>query len=326
MTVLDYLSQRGIQVKKRGRLYFASSPFSQDTNWSFCVYTETDSFYDWSTGRAGNAYKLASLIENITYREAKEKYDRFDQPIRRGSSSLSRICDEGAKRDSTHPCEAVQCVGNAKERPRSLFDCTKYFVTESAAQERIIRYAASRGITRGYFAGKVVVGKDEGFEEKEALGFLHYDENEQPCGAKFRFIEEVDGRRFTARGKLGYYCPAVAPRAIFSASGSFRGGRLGIVEGEANANSLQEWLLDKGLGDIIISGGGVGKPPPVPKEFIHLPRFVIIDYDGDAKLYEERVKIYKHLDATPIKLILPKGEDINSLYIKNQMYLIENLL
>jgi hypothetical protein len=53
---------------------------------------------------------------------------------------------------------------------------------------------------------------------------------------------------------------------------------------------------------------------------------LIVDFDGNEKLYQERLRLYKDLGAEPIKLILPKGEDINSLFVKKQMYLIEHLL
>ena len=53
---------------------------------------------------------------------------------------------------------------------------------------------------------------------------------------------------------------------------------------------------------------------------------LIIDYDGNETLYEERFKLYAHLNPEPIRLILAKGEDINSLYNLNKMYVIENLL
>ncbi len=62
------------------------------------------------------------------------------------------------------------------------------------------------------------------------------------------------------------------------------------------------------------------------QEYRELKKKLIIDYDGNEELYQQRLKLYEGLGAEPIKLILPKGEDINSLYCKKQMWLIEHML
>ena len=66
--------------------------------------------------------------------------------------------------------------------------------------------------------------------------------------------------------------------------------------------------------------------PTIPKKYDAYERYVIIDYDNDEKLYKNRIETYENL-AKPIKMILPKGEDINSLYNSaSKKHLLFNLI
>jgi hypothetical protein len=98
-----------------------------------------------------------------------------------------------------------------------------------------------------------------------------------------------------------------------------------VVEGESNANSLWQYYQDIRKNCVIISFGGVGNlPTTLPSKYDNISdRRLIIDYDGDPELYSKRLEKYKHYDLKPITLLLPKGEDINSLYCKKQMNLIK---
>ena len=74
----------------------------------------------------------------------------------------------------------------------------------------------------------------------------------------------------------------------------------------------------------VVSYGGVAA---VPKELpFDMPTKIIIDFDGNEKLYEERLELYGHLRGVPIKMMLPKGEDLNSLWVKNKIQIVNKLI
>jgi len=158
------------------------------------------------------------------------------------------------------------------------------------------------------------------WKRNPAMMFIHKDESMRITGAKFRKITN-DGSRFSARGKLGFYILET------ECSESFYKKTVFLVESETSANSLWEFLKRKNRPAIVISTGGVSLvPDELPKAYKDLPKKLIIDYDGNETLYNDRLKLYSHLGAKPIKLILPKGEDINSLFNLNKIDLIEYLL
>jgi hypothetical protein len=96
-----------------------------------------------------------------------------------------------------------------------------------------------------------------------------------------------------------------------------------FTESETSSNSLFNYLksLNK-INFVVLCFGGVNSAPPIlPLKWgwCTKNRYILIDYDGNEKAYNERVNKLGHFDATDIKLALPKGEDINSLWMKDEM-------
>lgn len=291
ISIVDYLQKRGVETRKEGRFYLASSPFSKDTTWSFVVYP-TNTFYDWSTGFGGGITQLHSRFEGLTKEEAykdlktKENYDKA-QP---------------------------------KSYKKKEFKLERYVAQCSDDIKAIKEYAFSRGIIEGYQPSIFREKKNGQWQEVLAVGFVHVDKDLKPCGIKLRRITKEEPR-FSARGSLGFYVQESSGNVELEKEMVY------VVEGEANANSLARHLRKLSRKAFIISYGGVTRClGQMPEKLQKLSKKLIIDYDGNEELYQERLKIYKGLDAEPIKLILPKGEDLNSLFMKDKMYLIENLL
>lgn len=307
-SILDYLSVKGIELRKEGNKYFCSSPFSADSNWSFCVYPHTNSFFDWSNGFGGGIWLLMSRLENKTIYELKKQHNEYEA------------------------FKPYTKQHNEKQVSKTAFDYTRYINTNAEECKKIKEYAETRCLEEGsYFCGVFFTRSGtSGLQEighswirNPAVAFLHVDKDLKPCGIKFRKLTDQNPR-FSARGSLGYYIPHTNFK---DKAREYSSPVLYVVEGEVNANSLEKLLRDLNKKAEVISLGAVSMcPSKLPKIYENLPVKVIIDYDGNEELYQERLKLYSHLNVEPIKLILPKGEDINSLHMKNKLYLIENLL
>lgn len=304
ISIKDFLEKQGFVFRHAGGgKFFCSSPFSRDSNWSFCVYP-TNTYFDWSTGHGGGVVSLYSRLFGVTYSDAYRNL--------KNENSYAKYKPN---------------YKQYKQEPNfwKNFDYKKYVNTNEKEIARIQEYATNRRITEGYLPGVFFTRENEKWIRNPSLMFLHRDQNNSICGAKFRKITKEEPR-FSARGALGFYIlqtnPLVKPTQVY------------VVESESSANSL--WMYLKNLGGgfaekniVILSKGGVSTAPDaneLPKEFQNLPTKLIIDYDGNEVLYKERLKLYKNLNAIPVKIILPKGEDINSLYCQDKMYLIEHLL
>lgn len=182
-----------------------------------------------------------------------------------------------------------------------------YHLDITPEEETSIRaYAASRRITRGFIPSTFT----ERGTRYLALLFPHLNEQGILTGGKFRTIS--GSRRFTLRGVSGFYClenEGFLPMIVY------------LVESETSGNSL--WEITKGINCAILSSGGVDNVPDrLPERYEGLKGYLVVDYDGNEELYQNRVKKYNHLKLEPLKLILPRKEDINSLYCKGEEYLI----
>jgi hypothetical protein len=304
-SIVHYLRHRGVPIVQQDKVFICSSPFSNDTSWSFAVYPKND-FYCWSTGKFGDIIDLVMYFEELNFPQALEYI----------LTELTHIPDHDATRDFS----STSTVNNRH------FDFNSYINYNRAEVEAIYAYAKGRGITDGFLPGfystcRYTADGVPIFDRHPALMFLHVDLNNNICGAKFRNIDSNDPRRFTARGDLGFYIlDTQVPE-------TYRKKRTYLVESETSANSLWTSLREYNTPALIVSMGGVGT---VPKRFPDCcdvsEKLLIIDFDGNEELYQQRIKKYEHLKCKPIKLILPKGEDINSLYATGRMYLIEHLL
>lgn len=297
-SIKDYLESRGIEVIQKGHKYFCSSPFAKDTNWSFCVYPNNN-YYCWSTGVGGDIINLVQRLEQCSFRAALNHLDN-------GNFATYKPNYKKIKED--------------KEYWKN-FDYTKYINNNEKEIQETISYGKSRSICHGFNCGVYFdrnSNKLADWTRHPSLMFLHTDLDGNICGAKFR---DIVGKKFSSRGKLGFYILENIIEKTYEKPNVF------LVESETSANSLWEWFRSTNHSAVVISMGGVSCiPKELPKKYNDYLLKIIIDYDGDEDLYKQRIKQYEHLNAKPVRLILPKNEDINSLYHKNQMYLIENLL
>ena len=311
ISIKDYLEGIGVQTKKEGNKYFASSPFSRDTNWSFVIYP-TNTYFDFSTGHGGNIINLVAHLGSYSLSEAAKqlkdgiRYEKYKPNYRKVKEELYKT-----------------------ER----FDITKYITKNTTESNAICAYADTRGISEGYECGVFFTRSKDKWIRNPAIAFVHVNKKLEPCGIKFRKITpstpEDQSPRFSARGQLGFYIlpctPSITNELLLQSP------ILYIVESESSANSLMMFLRGQVSQKswIILSRGGVSSAPSLedlPEQLQELTKKLIIDYDGNEELYNQRLRLYSGLNAQPIKLILPKGEDINSLYVKNEMWKIEQLL
>ena len=282
--------------RKSGDKVFYSSPFSSDSDPSLCVFLNNNTYHDFSNGYGGDAIDLVMKIEGCNFVEAVSKLS--------GDVSLDHIEDF--------------IIGKSKEEDEEEinFSPSTYFTQDKYNIVKIREYANSRGIRHGYLPAVVSDFSTGERVYRLAMMFTHI-KNGKPSGAKFRFIKPV-GSRFTARGKL---CAYILPNLI--------GGEdpvLYICESETSANSLWELMRRDKINGVVISMGGVGKQITIPNEYSHIKRrYLIIDYDGNEEKYEERVKFHGDV-AEPIKLALPKGEDLNSLYVSGRIEEYKHLI
>ena len=308
ISIVDFLESIGVPTRKQGNRYFASSPFSRDSNWSFCIYP-TNTYFDWSTGNSGDIVRLVMKLYNFSYQDAI-KY-------------LINNNYEAYKPHNKH--------FKKEDKSQKDFKLEKYINHNEEECEKIHAYANSRGIKEGYLCGLVftrkmdcdILSRSPDWRRNPALGFVHVDKNLNPCGIKLRRIDNQEPR-FSARGNLGLYI-----LGIETVNQDLSQHVLNVVEGEANANSLWTWLKEMNVPSVVVSSGGVASSNLIqnlPTNLVNLSKRLIIDYDGSEELYQQRLALYKDLDAKPIRLILPKGEDINSLYSRGEMWKIEGLL
>lgn len=298
VSIESYLSSRGIKMERRGGLTLCSSPFSSDSNPSFAIYPD-NRFYDFSSGKYGDIIDLVKELDNVDFKGAVNN-------ILGGNFS------------------EVKKPKKMNRKKNRRFNLDNFLLKDRSKIERVRNYANSRGIERGFYSCKFYEFIDNKFVERIGMGFLHLNKNLSPCGVKIRKIVN-DTPRFTARGKQMYYI--LSNVDYFNVEDEFY--FLYIAESESSANSLFEFLDKNKIPCIVVSFGSVSSiPNELPDGFLSnsVAKFLIIDYDGDEELYKERVSNYNHLGLVSKKVILPKGEDINSFYSKNKMESIEKIL
>lgn len=295
VSILSYLGKQGIPYKKKGNLYLCSSPFSNDSNWSFTIYPSSNSFFDFSTRKGGDIISLVMAMEDVDFREA-----------------ISRLTNSRFEK-------FVPLPAKYEKKPFSIETYINYDLDE---QRQIFKYAKGRGITEGFKFGVFFTKKDSTWLRHPSLLFPHADIASTVVGCKLRDINAVgDDARFYARGKLGFYILENLNSNMFGEPTVY------VIESETSANSL--WMHFKSIkhNAVVISCGAVSSvPESIPDKYKEYKLKIIIDYDGDEDLYTQRCELYNHLDGEHIRLILPKGEDVNSLWAKGKIKLISNLI
>ena len=302
-SIVEYMAIKGTDMQYRGERVWCSSPFSSDSTWSFVIYPN-NTFYDWSNGKGGDIIDLVSLLENVSIKEA--------------ITSLAGLRIPAYK-------ELPKGKGKRKEIP---FKLTKYLYRKRP--KVVAEYAKERGIVR-YTAGKWMLNVNKEWIEVPSLLFVHRDEKFQVTGAKFRTIEGEREKlekeygvfipKFNSRGKLGWH---ILENTV---KGSFKEQVLYVMESETSATALYQYFKENEYPAVILCFGGVhNELLPIPTKYKGLKKFLLIDYDGDEKKFKERIENISLKDAEPVKLILEKGEDINSLYCEGEMYKVSYLL
>lgn len=291
-SIVDYLTSCGYNLEKNGGRHYCQSPFSYDRTPSFCIYN-TNTFYDWANGFGGDIIKLVMEIENITFTEAV------------------RLIVDGE-----FPRHEVQEIETTDSK---VVDVNRFLRVTDSEYRDICSYAMNRGITRNFNPSAFSIRDGEEYVRRPSVGYVHVDEEFNVCGIKMRDINPYKDKRFSARGKQKFY---VITNCEYDKLSS-----LYIVESESSANSLFEYLCIIGKSCSVVSFGSWSNvPKDLPPTLNPLDkRSVIIDYDGNEELYQERIAQFDHLNAREIKLELPKNEDINSLFVSGLLHKYKNL-
>ncbi len=306
VSIKEYLETRGLTFERKTGRYFCSSPFSSDRNYSFVVYPN-NTYFDWSNGFGGDMIDLVMKIEKCNMPEAIKHL----------------VADEYEKIKFNYKKYKYD------KKIYKSFNINKYINNNKREIKEIKEYAENRGISSGYLPG-VFFTKEKGNNKWirfPSIMYPHLDEDLIVCGAKFRIIHDQpkqkmkDGHdgRFSARGKMSMYIleNITDDEPV-----------LYVVESESSANSLWSYLVIRGKSGIVISFGSVGSIiKKLPKKYENIiTRKLIIDYDGSEELFNKRIKVYDYLEADVIKLELPKGEDINSLWVSNKINFLNKLI
>jgi hypothetical protein len=285
-SIVEYLDKVGVSLERRGGRYKCRSPFSEDRNPSFYVYPE-NAFYDFSNGFGGDVISLVMAIEEVSFTTAVDRLLSMDD---------------------------IQIIDVSKiiKAPPRGFDIYQYLLDEEEDRGAVIEYANRRMFAHGsYVPTKYLWWDDEvgAWAKRLGCGFIHQGDFGEICGVKIRSIDNVEPR-FNNRGASKFY-------VLENVFGTME-PVVYIVESETSASSLFGYLQKQNKNCVVVSYGGVNIPKggmqALPQKWAHLSdRRLIIDYDGDEIIYQRRLKSYAFTMARPIKLELPKGEDLNTL-------------
>ena len=278
-SLFDYLDNIGLNYKPSGNKRIYYSLFNDERTPSMMV-DPNGRFYDFSSGEYGDAIDLVTKTNNISYKEAVRMLDG------KGVSP--------ARIEYTSP-----------KKTRRRFQSSLYTNNVELEERRIIySYASSRKI-HCWFLPSVFTYKGRRIP---AMGFPHVDENGDIVGLKMRSCIE-DSPRWRFQGNQGYY---------IIENITDNEPELWISESETSSNSLASYLLSGNTSFVVISFGSVSSLLSIPSKYEYITnRKVVIDYDGSEELYKKRIEKYKKLNCKEVKLVLPKGDDINTLYVNN---------
>jgi len=293
ISIISFLESKGSSFKYLGNKAYCHSPFTEESTPSFCVYLSSNRFVDYSSGHKGDIVSLVSSLYSKNFIE-----------------SVNYLLDKDVTINT-------KVFIPKKVRPKKKFNLSDYLTDDKDKIDLIKKYADSRKISRFFFFGVFRYGS----KEIPSILFPSFNEDMEIVGARLRScIQSTEVPRFYKAGENGVYVIDLIkedhysePFIIFS-------------ESETSSNSLAEFIDKNNINAVIICFGGVSNQAMLPKKYQYIKnRKVLIDYDGDENKYLERIKRHEKL-GEPIKLILPKGEDINSLYCKNKLNIINNLI
>lgn len=291
VSIVAYLQAKGHSFIKDRKGYWCSSPFSSDSDPSFLV-DHNNKWRDFSTGKGG---RKSGAVALAFYLDGNVDFLRTINNV--------FVCTEKA------PPQGEPFKNKIPD---------KYLTISQDERQMIVNYGKSRGIVNGIQHGVYFTKVGENWIRHLSIVYPHLSDD-GVIGAKFRNISGTKKDRFRVRGQLGFYILENKTESFDS--------KLYLVEGEGNANSLWEYCKLTGRNAVVMSTGAVSAiPSKLPDTYKDRDGYLLIDYDGKEEVWQERVKMYNHLNLKPVKLVLPKGEDINSLYVKGQLHLIDNLL
>ena len=282
ISIEDYLTKKGVTFLKEGSKLLCSSPLSNDKTPSFYYYPETNTFYDFANGTGGDIITLVRELERVGFKDALKMLSR---------GSFKKL-------------DRKKYVEKKIVKP---FYLKNYISLSTSSRLEIRKYALYRGIVNNYVPATFLMKIGNDIVRKYGVGFVLVDEELNPCGIKIRDIDPYNGKRFSARGEQKFYVISKGiPTTVY------------IVESETSANSLGEYLKKVRDNFVIICFGSWNNiNDSIPNIYQDIEdRRLIIDFDGNKELYEKRIERFKDLRCKNICLELPKGEDINSLYIK----------
>lgn len=294
----DYLQSRGLFPAKKGygKLWYYS-PFNEEKTPSFCLYESKNRFIDYSSGNKGDIVDFITEYDNLSFPDALHSLFK---------GSLMPINAKIKKEPKR--------VNTFKEK-----DLEKWITSDPKECNLIKKYAESRGIKCNYVPCKFYhIDHDnpsKGFLDELSLGFIHYNEEDEICGIKFRFISPKTKQRFSSRGQLRFHhLPSIDidPSKI---------DLLFITESETSSNSLYEILSECGCVNnfhILCIGGSWDIPNRLPEGFENIKtKKIIIDYDGGKNNYDQKILELSKF-GEEIRLPFDKGEDINYLYVNGR--------
>lgn len=301
ISISAYLSNLGVETDKNknsnAKTWF-SSPFTSDSSPSFCVYEDTNTYFDWSSGKGGDIINLVSNINNGC-----------------NVNEAIKIITEGALLPISFNKRIKKEVDNSKFKG---FNYKKFLTRTKKSVSLIDEYAKSRGLIDNYLPGIVPIQiKKDTYSSKECMIFVHRDEDLDICGIRARYIDNKLKQRFNSRGRLCYF---ILENIISYDTTVY------LTESETSSISLFYLLKECNKSFIILCFGGVNNAPiKIPDSMSDFEIKVIIDYDGDEDKYNKRIEPYLKF-GNDIKIPLDKGEDINSLYTKGRKKELLNYL
>lgn len=294
MSIASFLRQHGLTEKKMGKRSFFLSPISGESNPSLLVNAD-NTFYDFSSNVGGD---IISLVRHMW-----------------GTDFIGALNLLSGKEIAPYSPPERKKV---ERLPRS-FSIERYLCDDPTCNMLTKHYLNGRRIKRWYQYGHFYAGSMVG----GAL-FPHYDTSGKLVGCKIRNSSTI-GRKWHFDGsREGAYVIDCSRPYAFSTT-------LYISESETSSNSLAEVLMEYGKSGVVVSfGAWTGISSNVEKWESYFSNFdqrkIVIDYDGSEEKFRERIKLYEAVEGDYVKMLLPKGEDVNSLYAKGKGHVIRSFI
>lgn len=292
-----YLNSIGVHISNgSGRKFFCLSPLTDEKTPSFRVDRSSNRFVDYSSGKKGDVIDLHmalsgdDFVRTVVYLSMKDIVP-YATAIERKPRKINNVEEFD-----------VENFPGFNMTDHEMFSAYKY-----ADSRLILRYCIK--------PIKVL--------ERIGIAFTHKWIYGGVSGFKVRFIDDQQPK-FYMLGNTGFCC---------FESGSVKDNTpLYICESETSSVSLFYFFLMNNFNAVVITAGGVYgvssiKSGYIPMNYSNLKDIrVIIDYDGDEEKYKERISQYEKFGGRDIRLVLNKGEDLNTLLVSGKIFDYKNVL